>query len=593
MRQIRVLGIAPYEGLQNLMINLAALRQEIDLTAYVGDYFLTGLQMLSAEDLSSYDVIISRGGTAEALKAISPIPVISIPLSYYDILNAIKLAQNFHESFAIVGFQDVTSSAKMLRDILTYDLEIYTIHNEDDAIVRINQLQKAGCSMIVGDNMVVNYAKKRGLNAILIASCSDSISAAFDQAVEFCRHYSKIRAENFYCQELLSLQQSIAVVCSPSGNLLYSNIPEEKNHAVISAVRKLVPTVLESGTLQLLRKISGRSFLISAKKQRQGSDTILCFSLTPSAHIDRLRMFGIEAKSCSDISSQFIDSFYSSGSTAVLKQRALSYGSFVSPVMVRGETGTGIDAFAEYIYMNSKNRLGFLYTVDCVFLKQKALDFLMNNPESPFFETGQTFYFKNLSALQPQQMHKLAAFLKNSVLPANHQLLFSAEVDPTREGPDTAAHFWGEQLGCMYLELPTLRERIHDIPGLVSLYLNELNTRMPKQVAGVEPEGISLLQGYTWPQNLSQLRSVLTALTQLTDAPYIRAKDIQEALRQESHRFAAPPSANSTAIDINRPLNDIIHDIIQSLLTQKGMTQEKAAQQLGICRTTLWKYLKR
>jgi len=593
MRQVRILGIAPYEGLRNLMVNLASTRQEIDLTTYVSDYYLTGSPLLTPEDLSFYDVIISRGGTAEALKATSPIPVISITLSYYDILNAIKLAQNYHERFAVVGFPAVTNSAKMLRDILSYDLDIYTTHSEEDSIIRINQLAEAGCSMIVGDTMAVDYAKKHGLNAILIASCSESISAALDQAVDFCRHYSKLRTENFYCRDLLSLQQSTAVVCSASGDVLFTNVPAQKNHSVISTVKKLISAVPDTGTLQVLRKISGQDFLIAAKKQQYDKDELFSFSVTPSTRVNRLQSFGVEVKSFSDLSAQSINSFYTSGTPTSLKQRILSYGSFVSPVFIWGETGTGVDAFAEYIYRNSRNRQGFLYVVDCTFLNQKTLDFLLNNSESPFFETNETFYFKNLAALQQQQAHVLVSFLKSSVSAANNQLIFSAEADFRQDESTSTVNFWITQLNCLLLELPPLRERIHDIPSLVSLCLNELNIRLPKQVAGIEPEGISLLQGYPWPHNLSQLYSVLSSLTQLCDTPYIRAKDVQDALRQEMRRFTIPSPAASAAVNINQPLNDIIHDIIHLLLAQKGMTQERAARQLGICRTTLWKYLKR
>ena len=88
----RILGIAPYEGLKNMMLSLAQPREDIFLTAYEANY-LDGLRLAQAEDLSAYDIIVTRGGTADLLREMLSIPVVSVELSYYDILNAIKLAQ--------------------------------------------------------------------------------------------------------------------------------------------------------------------------------------------------------------------------------------------------------------------------------------------------------------------------------------------------------------------------------------------------------------------------------------------------------------------------------------------------------------------
>ena len=60
---IRVLGIAPYEGMKALMSNLALDYPQIDLTLFVGDREL-GLEIARANFHGNYDVIISRGDTA-------------------------------------------------------------------------------------------------------------------------------------------------------------------------------------------------------------------------------------------------------------------------------------------------------------------------------------------------------------------------------------------------------------------------------------------------------------------------------------------------------------------------------------------------
>lgn len=62
---IKILGIAPYEGLKILMDRVAAERSDLTLDIFVGD-MAEGLRIAYDNHYENYDVIISRGGTAEA-----------------------------------------------------------------------------------------------------------------------------------------------------------------------------------------------------------------------------------------------------------------------------------------------------------------------------------------------------------------------------------------------------------------------------------------------------------------------------------------------------------------------------------------------
>ena len=64
--KIRVLGIAPYEGMKVLMSELAEEYPQIDLTLFVGD-MEQGLEIARSNFHGNYDVVISRGGTAQML----------------------------------------------------------------------------------------------------------------------------------------------------------------------------------------------------------------------------------------------------------------------------------------------------------------------------------------------------------------------------------------------------------------------------------------------------------------------------------------------------------------------------------------------
>ena len=90
--KIKVLGIAPYEAMKTIMEKLARKRPQMDLDVYVGD-LKKGVDIAQKYTQANYDVIISRGGTAEMIGKVTHIPVIEISLSVYDILRAMKLAE--------------------------------------------------------------------------------------------------------------------------------------------------------------------------------------------------------------------------------------------------------------------------------------------------------------------------------------------------------------------------------------------------------------------------------------------------------------------------------------------------------------------
>ena len=65
-KKVRILGIAPYEGMRSIMLKAAEARNDIDLTVYVGD-LQEGAEIAKRSFHDNYDIIISRGGTAELI----------------------------------------------------------------------------------------------------------------------------------------------------------------------------------------------------------------------------------------------------------------------------------------------------------------------------------------------------------------------------------------------------------------------------------------------------------------------------------------------------------------------------------------------
>ena len=142
------------------------------------------------------------------------------------------------------------------------------------------------------------------------------------------------------------------------------------------------------------------------------------------------------------------------------------------------------------------------------------------------------------------------------------------------------------------MSLPPLRSRKDEIPSLASLYLSSLNLEMGKQISGFEPRAIEMLRQYSWPMNYTQFKNILRTLASVTDGAYVTAAQVAELLGRERtlRRPAEPPHAE---VRSDRTLDDIITEVVQQAVAAHNGNRAAAARQLGISRTTLWRYLGR
>jgi len=591
MDKVRVLAIAPYEGMKNMLESIASQRDDIELEAHVGD-LQAGVDIVKGLELSDYDVILSRGGTAEMIKEVAAIPLLEVSLTHYDILSAIKLAQNCSGKFAIVGFPSISNFSRMLCDILKFDIDIFTIHSKAQAVQCVDILKREGYFMILSDMIATTYAKSVDLHAILITSGSESISATLDQAVNLCRYHAGLRRENHYYAHSMKISDQILIIHSASGQFLFSSAPPEEIAAYLKITKNMLPQVLGEGDQRLLKRVSGRMLIIVGKRSAIRGEACVCFAISKSDWASKPHGHGIHIENRADVEKRLFSPFYSDNTHREIRAAAERLSKSNLPVLIVGERGTGKDKLADLTYSMSRLGTSLYYIFDCAALGQQSWRYLFESPDSPLYSNGNTFFFKSVGQIKESTRGELFAFIESCQLGKKNRLIFSymSEIEAAKDDP--LCLYLKNKLGCLSFSLSPLRQRIHDIPSLASLYLNEINTTTAKQISGLEPEGMSLLQGFSWESNLEQFKRVLDELVAMTDTPYIKTEDVRGLLRNET-RQTAPDSALSGRVNLNQKLDDIVFDVANKVLAEENMNQTKAAKRLGIGRTTLWRILNR
>ena len=98
-----------------------------------------------------------------------------------------------------------------------------------------------------------------------------------------------------------------------------------------------------------------------------------------------------------------------------------------------------------------------------------------------------------------------------------------------------------------------------------------------------------MLRQYDWPNNYTQFKHVLQTLATTTSA-YIRSNIVAELLSRERFlRRGAQTAGSQTNGDCT--LEEIIGQAVQQAVAAHNGNRAAAARQLGISRTTLWRYL--
>ncbi len=590
MYPVRIFGIAPYPGLESIMQRLAAQRPDIQLITAAGS-LRNWRQALNSIPASSYDVIVSRGGTARMLTRYARVPVVEISTGVYDMLCTLRNTQNYAGRIAVVGYPNITERARQLAELMQYDITVFTIEQQEDVQTLLPRLKQEGWDLILGDNTSQRYAQELGMNSMLITSSEASVQDAFNEAVRLVRAQNNFVLQNELFRQIIRSEWDELVVFHPNGDILYSTRPEnEESREFYDLLRRQLPPQdrlpieteceLEKSywhvSGQLLHIQQTPAIALRLKKSRfpaadAGSGVFLSRQNDPASSVQGLSVAAFVGKVASTLG---------------------SYAAAPFPVLLLGEEGTGKDYAAAQLSRSSANRQNALITLDCQTVCKRQWKQLLESEDSPLLRVGWTLYFKNVHCLSNEQAEALFQFMENSCSHRRNRMLFSAL---SSAAEDYCCHYLQGHFSTLVLRLPPLRERREDIPNLLALCINQLNILLGKQVAGFTEDALEQMVRFPWEGNLAQLDRVVRTLVVEAQTPYIDAGSVTRQLRRELPcSISAPVQQNGYySINLQQSLADIEYDVVRLVLQEENNNQSQTAKRLKMGRSTLWNLLKK
>jgi transcriptional regulator with PAS, ATPase and Fis domain len=140
------------------------------------------------------------------------------------------------------------------------------------------------------------------------------------------------------------------------------------------------------------------------------------------------------------------------------------------------------------------------------------------------------------------------------------------------------------RLAVFPLDVPPLRERAGDIPLLTEHWLGKLRDILPNAKGlSISSFALRLLRKYTWPGNVRQLFAALESAAISAGGGRIEAQHLPEAVRGAE---AAPARYRSNEPEANEK------QVIEDAIAHSGGSLTRAAELLGMGRTTLWRKMR-
>ena len=146
------------------------------------------------------------------------------------------------------------------------------------------------------------------------------------------------------------------------------------------------------------------------------------------------------------------------------------------------------------------------------------------------------------------------------------------------------------RINVISFELPSLRERVSDIPLLADHFLRQVCRDTGKVMDGIDSSAMSVLQQYAWPGNVRELQNIIERAVLLGRNRSIQVNDLPPQMTQG----AQVSTTNSvTTQTLKEALEGPERQIILQSLKQHHWNRNATADALGINRTTLYKKMKR
>jgi NtrC-family two-component system response regulator AlgB len=280
------------------------------------------------------------------------------------------------------------------------------------------------------------------------------------------------------------------------------------------------------------------------------------------------------------------------------------------PVMLRGESGTGKNVMARWLWQHSARKDGPFVAVNCPALQSELMNSTLFGHKRGAFTgatsdahgkvqeaEGGTLFLDEVGDLSLDAQARLLRFLNDGSFERlgearerHADVRVIAATNRNIEDEVRAGRFREDllfRLNVVTLTLPPLRERPEDLLALARHYLALAAARQHRPAFELSDTTLRALAAYPWPGNLRELRNAVERAVILSPGPRIEVDDLGIPPAPDP-----APSKGEVALGSEVSLDAIEREHIARVIA-RAPTLEVAARTLGIDASTLQRKRKR
>jgi DNA-binding NtrC family response regulator len=289
-------------------------------------------------------------------------------------------------------------------------------------------------------------------------------------------------------------------------------------------------------------------------------------------------------------------------------------------VLITGESGTGKELAARSLHAGSSRASNPFVAVNCAAIPPNLVESeLFGHAKGAFTGAssartgrfaqadGGTILLDEIGEMEIGVQAKLLRLIQDGELypvgeetPTRIDVRILAATNRNLEHEVAAGRFRADlywRLAVIPVELPALRERPTDIVRLAEHFLGRANERHRRAVTGFEPAALAALKAYHWPGNIRELENVVERLVIVKGRGALDAADLPATFRgprTTTLKDTTPiPGLPEDGTDLRAMLEAVEDRMIGEALERTGGNKNRAAELLGLNRTTLVEKLRR
>ncbi len=288
-----------------------------------------------------------------------------------------------------------------------------------------------------------------------------------------------------------------------------------------------------------------------------------------------------------------------------------------STVLISGESGTGKELFAQAIHNASQRKNGPFIAINCGAIPkdliQSELFGYVNGaytgarsggaPGKFELAHGGTIFLDEIGEMPLDAQTNLLRVIQEGAVvrigaskPTKIDIRIIAATN--KHLPELVSNSSFRQdlyyrLNVISLKIPSLRQRVEDIPSLVSFFTQRFCEKLNKVPVQYSPDAFRLLKSYSWPGNVRELENIVERLVSITSTLTIEVSDLPEEIIHKNNDYGDNnvQIANLDKEDLN--LKSQEKTTIELAIQESGGNMRKSAEMLGISRSSLYLKIKK